>query len=120
MLRNPSRSSQVWPGLRVSVESSVAVASSLCLGLVLVRGVGVDALSVVVRLKDVLRTRKSVTMQYKCQCWIPLVCKSGTGRWGKQQPAEAAGMSAAADDMLAAAAGRPPSVAAAAAGRSAA
>ena len=38
-----------------SVDGSVAVTSSLGLGLVLGRGVGVDALGVVVRLKDVLQ-----------------------------------------------------------------
>ena len=44
-----------------SVDGSVAVTSSLGLGLVLGRGVGVDALGVVVRLKDVLQG-ESVTI----------------------------------------------------------
>ena len=42
-----------------SVDGSVAVTSSLGLGLVLGRGVGVDALGVVVRLEDVLQKKNS-------------------------------------------------------------
>ena len=67
MPRHPSghlgalRSSQVLE----SVEGGVAVASSLCLGLVLVCGVGVDALSIVVRLEDVLQREKSLSMGYQ-------------------------------------------------------